>query len=160
MPPKQNPGASKQDYSTPKDFVNKVKYKLGLIDFKVDLAADETNSKGQFYVTEEINSLAQSWPQLIGDEWGWLNPPYADIRPWAEKCATSAKDGANIAFLVPASVGSNWFRDYCWNKAFVLYLNGRLAFIPDKPNWLYPKDLMLVLYNGWAVGSDVWNWRV
>jgi hypothetical protein len=94
---------------------------------------------------------------------GWLNPPFADICPWAKRCLETAAAGGQIAFLVPAAVGSNWFRDYCDPKTtgmtHVLFLNGRLAFMPDKPKWLYPKDCMLVLYGYGYQSYEVWNWR-
>jgi hypothetical protein len=62
-----------------------------------------------------------------------------------------------IALLVPASVGSNWYRDYVDRYAYVLFLNGRIDFIPGEP---YPKDCMLVLY-GYSnkPGNRVWTWR-
>ncbi len=61
---------------------------------------------------------------------------------------------------MPASVGSNWYRYYVHNEAFTLFLNGRIPFMPDKPNWLYPKDCMLALYGtGVSSGNDVWTWR-
>jgi hypothetical protein len=42
----------------------------------------------------------------------------------------------------------------------VLLLNGRLAFMPDKPAWLYPKDCILCLYGPFVEpGYEVWNWR-
>ncbi len=72
----------------------------------------------------------------------------------------SAQDGARIAFLVPAGVGSNWYRDFVHNKARVLALNGRLAFIEGKPKLLYPKDCILCLYGpDFAPGFDVWSWK-
>lgn len=77
--------------------------------------------------------------------------------------------GADIAFLVPAAVGSNWFRDYIWGEpgVTVLYLNGRPSFDGKNP---YPKDCMLVLFHGsiykthsrygnLSFQSDVWTWK-
>lgn len=158
--PKQKPGSSKQDYATPHIFLDAVHAKLGIEEFGWDLAASEDNTVSPIgYYSEAQNALVKNWTE-VSKGWLWLNPPFSDIDPWAHKSWLSSLDGAKIALLVPASVGSNWFKKYCWNKAFVLYLNGRLAFIPDKPNWLYPKDCMLVLYNNWAVGSDIWRWKV
>ena len=61
-----------------------------------------------------------------------------------------------MAFLVPAAVGSNWFRDYVDGKALVLLLNGRLSFDGAGP---YPKDCILCLY-GIEPGYEVWSWRI
>ena len=160
--PKQKPGLSKQDYSTPDDFIQAVKTRLGIDEFAWDFAADAENSKaGDHYWGESINSImvpTEFWVADCGAGWGWLNPPFSNIKYWAEHCWEASKLGARIAFLVPASVGSNWFRDFVFGKAEILFLNGRLAFISDKPKWLYPKDLMLVLY-GRPPSIDIWSWK-
>ncbi len=153
--PVQKPGLSKQDYSTPPEFIAAVKSRLGISDFKWDLAASHLNSKaGAFnYYYEQEDSLIQNWGGgLRGPWWCWLNPPFANIAPWAKKCSES---GIKIAFLVPAAVGSNWFRDYVDGKALVLLLNGRLSFDGVGP---YPKDCLLALY-GAEPGYEVWDWR-
>ncbi len=147
--PAQKPGKSKQDYATPPEFIEAVKRCLEIAAFTIDLAADETNTKAAEYYTEAQDSLTQEWT-FWG--WAWLNPPFADISPWAKKCAESS---ARIAFLVPAAVGSNWFRDYVDGKARVLLLNGRISFDGVGP---YPKDCILCLY-GAEPGYEVWNWR-
>ncbi len=154
--PDQKPHRSKQDYATPRLFLAAVKALLGIDRFAFDLAADATNTVADGWYDEACDALSQDWTTLgINREWLWLNPPFGVIRPWAKKCAES---GLWIAFLVPAAVGSNWFRDYVDGRARVLLLNGRLAFMPDKPNWLYPKDCILVLY-GREPGYEVWTWN-
>jgi hypothetical protein len=65
---------------------------------------------------------------------------------------------AKIALLVPASVGSNWYRDFIHERhgVKVLFLNGRICF--DGKNG-YPKDCMLVLFGtGQPFAVDVWTW--
>lgn len=160
--PQQQPGNSRQDYSTPANFIRAVKSRLRISEFDFDFAADETNYKATSWWGSEENSLIQpDWHhRLDGGGWGWLNPPFANIEPWAAKCAeASIMGGARIALLVPASVGSNWFRDYVNSAAKVLFLNGRLAFIPDRPKSLYPKDCILALYGPELRGCEVWDWR-
>lgn len=161
MTPKQTPGKSKQDYSTPALFIDAVKRRLRITDFSIDLAADASNAKAKQWIDEQQDALSVEWADLIGGGWAWLNPPYADIGPWALKCAKTVADSdARIAFLVPAGVGSNWYRDFVHKRhARVLFLNGRLAFMPDKPTWLYPKDCILVLYALGFQGTDVWTWK-
>ncbi len=161
--PEQKPGRSKQDYATPQIFIDAVKHRLGITSFVFDFAADATNAKAARWWGEETNSLgmnAEEWAYEIGDGWGWLNPPFSRIGPWAKRCSEVAADtNGKIAFLVPAAVGSNWYRDYVHKAhARVLFLNGRIPFMPDKPTWLYPKDCILVLYGLGYSGSDVWTW--
>lgn len=156
MAPKQKPGRSKQDYCTPPEFIQAVKKRLGIGDFKIDLAADVFNTIAfQCYAKQE-NSLIQSW---IMDGWGWLNPPFANIRPWVTKACDESLKGAQVAMLVPAGVGANWWRDYVHDKAHVLMLNGRLTFVGEEAP--YPKDCALLLYTSYVKGGyEVWNWRI
>lgn len=150
--PEQKPGRSKQDYETPAEFIEAVKSRLNISRFEVDLAASGNNAKAAVYIDEETNSLEQCWIDWTGPGWAWLNPPFGHIEPWARKCA---KSGIKIAFLVPAGVGANWFRDWVDGKALVLFLNGRLSFDGIAP---YPKDCILCLY-GVEPGYEVWDWR-
>jgi hypothetical protein len=163
-PPRQKPHRSKQDYATPKVFLDPVKAYLGLtgFGFAFDFAADQTNAVANRWWGVEVDSLSMPrWElQIPKGQWGWLNPPFANIGPWAKRCLETREAGGQIAFLVPASVGSNWFRDYINDKAFWLALNGRIPFMPDKPKWLYPKDCMLVLFSQkFKPGYEVWTWR-
>lgn len=158
--PRQKPGTSKQDYGTPPAFIAAVLARLRNKSFIFDFAADYTNNKAAKYWTQTDNALAyqaDEWAAKVRGGWGWLNPPFGDIAPWARKCAEAEDAGAHIAFLVPASIGANWFSDYIHQRALVLALNGRLDFIPGK---LYPKDCMLCLFGPTvSPGFDVWCWR-
>lgn len=151
--PAQKPGRSRQDFGTPDDFIAAVKSRLGIDHFAVDLAADASNTKAPLFFSAADDSLQQDWRSWKGKGWCWLNPEFANIAPWAKKCADSAP--TKIPLLVPAAVGSNWFRDYVDGKAYVLLLNGRLCFDGKNP---YPKDCILCLY-GVPPGYEVWDWR-
>lgn len=163
--PQQKPGRSKQDYQTPPEFLDAVKARLQN-EFAFDLAASAENVDGLPYWDQEDNALVRDWaavPPIMfqggtSSPWLWLNPPYSDIEPWVRKCAEESARGAHIACLVPASVGSNWWRDWVVPHAYILFLNGRIQFVgADGP---YPKDLALLLYTPFIrSGSDTWNWR-
>jgi len=150
---------SKQDYQTPQDFISAVKNRFG--DLIVDLAAGNDNRQCDAYIDYETNSLEQTWSvfnRRVKHGWLWLNPPFRDIAPWVEKCHFEMLGGARILALLPASVGSNWYRDHVFGKAAELYLNGRLRFVGCKD--LYPKDCMLLVWDASAVpGREVWQWR-
>jgi len=154
MVPKQKPGRSRQDYETPKDFYAEVGRLFGYPTF--DLAASYKNAKAAAFYTKNIDALSTLWPK----ELCWLNPPFKDIQPWVKKCVVSP--GTNILVLVPASVGSNWFRDYVFNLARVYFLNPRLSFDGTAP---YPKDLMLLHYTDdtrrrtFDSRYQIFNWR-
>lgn len=169
--PAQRPGRSKQDYSTPTEFVDAVKKRFGVGSFAWDLAASKENTKANRFFSETENSLVQDWTALRGDL--WLNCPYADIAPWAAKCAASARmtvvgssralratsyqphEGRRIFLLVPAAVGSNWFADYVDGKALVVFFRPRLSFDGISS---YPKDCQLAIY-GEKPGYVCWRWK-
>lgn len=151
--PEQKPGRSKQDYETPDDFMAAFCDRFN--DPLWDLAASLDNSKASNFFTEEQNSLKQDWARLAGVL--WLNPPFAKIGPWAEKCADESRKGANVFMLVPASVGTEWFQYYVHRHAYVLALNPRLTFMGCKDP--YPKDCMLCCYGNNFKGFDVWRWK-
>lgn len=145
-------GSSKQDYQTDPEFMKAVKYRFGTP--RVDLAATLKNTQCNRYFTKRENALVQPWPRTLC----WLNPPYSNITPWAEKCAKEALLGSRILFLVPAAVGSNWFCESCFPHATTYFLNGRLIFVGEKDP--YPKDLILCDFAG-AHGRicEPWRWR-
>lgn len=152
-------GQSKQDYATPKEFIAAVENKFGKLVF--DLAATKDNSVcGLNYFgadsTFGIDSFEQDWTKLKGLL--WLNPPFDNIAPWAEKCRETylaGKYSRTILLLTPASIGSNWFKDCVWQRARVFALNGRLCFDGKAP---YPKDCMLSVF-GLPPGFEVWKWK-
>lgn len=153
---------SKQDYRTEVAFLAAVRARLGIVDFTIDLAADRRNRVTREYFSRTNSALDhRSWHEFIGRGWGWLNPPFDTIEPFAERCARTALHGGKVAFLVPASTGSNWFRDYVFGHALVLLLNGRITF--EGAEDPYPKDLLLALYGAPFMPHDqrveVWTWK-
>lgn len=151
--PQQRPGASKQDYGTPRVFLDAVEALFGPLE--IDLAATAENTKAPLWFGPEDDSLSLDWRE-IGDRLCWLNPPFAKIGLWAAKCAASVGNGGpRILFLVPSSVGANWYWDHVEGRVLELQV-GRLAFdgahvkrcartdCPGCAN--FPKDLMLACY--------------
>ena len=166
MAPKQKPGRSKQDYGTPPEFLAAVKKRLAIDEFDVDLAASHKNTVVELsYYTKQDNALVQDWE--CGEGWNWLNPPFARIEPWVKRAyEMSMQYGVKTAVLVPAGVGSNWWRDWVHQKAAIQLLNGRITFLNCPPNPrtgkvdAYPKDCALLLYSPYMTeGYDVWSWR-
>lgn len=162
--PVQNADQNSGVYATPANFIDAVKRRYHVGPFAHDFAASRENAKGRTYWAKHDDSLTQDdWNRMVPrGRWGWLNPPYDNIGPWAKKCAEMKQDGGRIFFLVPASTGANWFSDFVWPHAHVILLKGRLSFLPHKPKWLYPKDLILAVYSPEIVGPvmpTIWDWR-
>lgn len=154
--PIQKPGRSVQEVGTPAEFLRAVEGRFGRIAF--DLAATTANhvapywyGPGGVYLDALASDVEWDAPGLQ-----WLNPPYADIAPWAEKAATYVGTGALIAMLIPAAIGTNYFRQHIHGKALVLALSPRPTFVGHTQS--YPKDLILCLY-GKAPGFDCWRWK-
>lgn len=151
-------------YSTPTDFIQAVEKRFGKIGF--DLAASPENAKVEKYFTEEDNSLIQDWSKIDAGIL-WLNPPYSNIGQWAKKCyEESIKpewENKWILLLIPASTGTNYFKQYIHKKAKVHFLSPRMSFDGVNP---YPKDLILCQYgyyfdfDGVSVDDyyECWRW--
>ena len=148
-----NRGGSRQDYETPVDFMRAVEKRFGVMN--VDLAARSDNAKAPVWIDEKKDSLLEDWGSLKGNL--WLNPPFSNIAPWAQKCAIESANGARIFFLTPASVGSNWFSKFVHKKATVLFLNGRITFVGAKDP--YPKDCILSCFSYGEPYYEVWKWK-
>lgn len=171
--------AERAERSDPPDFLRAVRNRFGPLlkapywthdggvstfhddpfDFAWDLAANHDNHVVDNYYTEEDDSLIQPWHTIEG--YSWLNPPYANLADWTSKAVLESNKGASLFMLVPASTGSNWWRDYVDRKCWCLFLNGRLTFVGHTSP--YPKDLALLLYDSPFLGTrshySVWNWR-
>lgn len=148
-----NRGRSRQDYGTPWAFIEACTARFGPLAW--DLAASSTNAKAPRFYDEAADSLKQDWRKLPGTL--WLNPPFANIAPWAEKCAVDGSDRCGLLlFLTPASIGTDWFSRHVERNAVVLGLSPRLTF--EGTSDPYPKDLMLSVFGYGLTGFGVWRW--
>lgn len=157
--PQQKPGKSNQSVQTPWELMQAIHELIGDT-FAVDLAADETNTQAPSYIGEAEDSLTVAWHKLSPGRWLWLNPPYKKIDPWVEKAMLTAVNvpSFKVAVLVPASVGSNWWRTHVHSWAQVYFLTPRVTFVGHTSP--YPKDLALLIYrhNLWG-GYNSWRWK-
>lgn len=158
--PVQKPHRSKQDYQTPPELLEAIKFRLCIEDFDIDVAASKENAIAPYYLSleEGRDALINSWqvPEPTNG-WAWCNPPYSDIAPWIDKAAYEARKGAYVAMLIPASVGSNWWAlasSFCYQ----LFLSPRITFVGcDTP---YPKDCALLIFTPMGLtGNQVWRWK-
>src|SRR5688572_26102510 len=102
---------SKQDYATPANLIAAALHRLMIPAFDFDFAANKSNAKAARFWSSRDNSLkktALEWRAQLGTPgaawdpatqpievgavmtvrsgWGWLNPPFKTIEPWAELC--------------------------------------------------------------------------
>mgnify|MGYP000387992159 CR=1 FL=1 len=154
---------SKQDYATPRTFIEACRRRFGPI--TMDLAAHAGNAMAPAWMGPgaedgRVDSLQVDWAVLaaaLAGEVMWLNPEYKCIRPWAQKCLDTIRrsESARILMLVPNGMGSDWYRDCVHRHAPTLVINGRITFRGESAG--YPKDHLLVLW-GWAFAGavDIW----
>ncbi|HEY3494775.1 MAG TPA: DNA N-6-adenine-methyltransferase [Polyangiaceae bacterium] len=155
---------TKQDWRTPPEFIDAIVKRFGRPTFDLAATAGEQIAGVKYHFTPEQDSLRQSWASLrtpSEDEGfasvAFLNPPFANIAPWAQKLTDECRWIKRwTLMLVPASIGTEWYAKHIHGKALVLGLSPRMTFIgADAP---YPKDLMLVCVGFGAVGFDTWRW--
>ncbi len=155
--PVQKPGKSKQDYETPAEFIAAVERRYGPIGF--DLAASQTNAKAAIFFDEKIDALKQPWGYAgkLAVPVAWLNPPFANIRPWAEKLDNECRFLRRwTLMLVPASMGSLWWKDHVLGKCQADGVT-RMKFVGAED--AYPKDLALLAYGYGVSGHGFWQWN-
>lgn len=161
---------AKQGHRTPPEFLEAVERRFGRITF--DLAATRGHQVLgiDHYFTPEVDALQQDWGAV--DVWAmknaglprplrmgvsWLNPPFSNISPWAEKLATECR---NLPWwtlcLVPASMGSKWWDRYVLHKCVAIGVT-RMAFAGSEH--VYPKDLALLAFGFGVAGHSFWDWQ-
>lgn len=141
----------KQNYETPQALIAACERRWGKL--TIDLAADEANKKADVYIGEAEDSLKTPWP---AQGVCWLNPPFANIEPWARKCEEHMLGGGNVLLLVPASVGALWFVNHIANKADVYLLTKRVSYDGKSP---YPKDCLIAHFHPESLGKwEAWDW--
>lgn len=162
-------GNSSGDIWTPQVFRDAVTKRFGAPVW--DLAASATNHFGPHWFDEREDSLTIPWGGLDG--LCWLNPPFANITPWARKCRVDSHNGgAEILLLVPMG-SQNWYWDFVEPYADV-YCVGRMVFdncfdrkTGELVTTAYAKDLILAHYarditrgRRWTQRPQRWRWEL
>ena len=152
---------SKQDHPTPWEFISAIEHRFDLV--AIDLASTRKDAKAGEFITPKQDSLKCDWTAMLHGRFGYLNPPFDPITPWADKAIEEAKKGARFVMLTQASVDSKWFWTmfpYCTTYA----LRSRLTFIGSK--YSFPKPLILSAFNCVRLGAEAgpcgrlheWDW--
>lgn len=165
--PKQQPHKSRQTYRTEAAFIDAVVARFGPITF--DLAAEPETAWAKHFYSKEDSAFDHDWTSPEHGNHLWLNPPFDSIGRFANKCAATIFEAAYkkanephiaISLLVPASIGSNWYRDHVYPYAKTIALCGRLCFDGIDA---YPKDCMLCRFEVPdmfdACRLELWDWR-
>ena len=90
--------------------------------FTIDVCAEPWSAKMSRFWTREDDGLAKDW----SNERCFVNPPYSDVEPWAEKCET-----ARVAcLLVPVSSDSKWWHRALNSAVMIDFFLRRIDFVP------------------------------
>lgn len=140
---------SNQNTPTPIELVMAIE-KLFHLEFEYDMAASEENHKAPFWFSEEVNSLNIAWPT---DGWCFLNPPFANLSEWVNKCAEQCDRGVRIVSIWPLSGDLNQIP--AWKKSQVNVIHGRV--------WALVRGVMICVWDRYTyhlprpVNNLVWN---
>jgi len=162
-------GNTVQDVQTPPELLRAIEVQFHA-HWAFDLAANEQNAVCPYWLGPEsrllLGGLGDPHDSLKVD-WRacfdlpvdcFLNPPYSHIEPWVKKAAgLRLGNGRRLFVLVPAAVGSNWYRDHVDGKAHVIALSPRVTFTGHKQG--YPKELILAVYSSVRGGWSTWRWK-
>ncbi len=157
--PQQKPTESRQDFETPRDFLDALEARWGKLDVDLACRTDNCKASAGYHLDKDINSLQQPWADEFPDGNCWLNPEFGNIEPFARKCAIEGpkfKKG-KIFLLTPASIGTNWYAQYVYGRAMVIGLSPRITFVGASQG--YPKDLSLSIFGPGIHGHGVWRWK-
>jgi site-specific DNA-methyltransferase (adenine-specific) len=124
--------------------------------FTLDPCATSENTKCEKFYTIEEDGLSKSW----SGESVWVNPPYSNIREWAQKCKSEAWGGEQapngfpknrtiISLLVPARTDTKWFHEVIHSATEITFIKGRLHFNNSENSAPFPSVV---------ITFDVPNW--
>jgi phage N-6-adenine-methyltransferase len=114
--------SKKHDWGTPTKWFNDLHQ---IFKFDIDVCAMPHNNKLPRFWTPEDNALTQDWRGLRC----WCNPPYGRALPkWTEKVVRESFFAELIAFLVPVSTSTQWFRKLMHHDAKFCFIEGKIKF--------------------------------
>lgn len=107
--------------------------------FTLDVCASEENAKCRTFYSKAQDGLQQEWSGSV-----WCNPPYGrQIAHWVKKASEAAKDGTTVVMLIPARTDTKWFHDYCYGKAEIRFIRGRVKFGGAKHSAPFPSMVVI-----------------
>lgn len=105
---------------------------IGGEEFTLDVCASELNSKCDYFIDEETDTLITEWGE---NELCWLNPPYSGVAPFLEKAVAETANGNTTVALLKNDCSTKWFSyAVAHATAVVFIMNGRIGFISALSN--------------------------
>ena len=152
--PKQGPGTRDSDqWFTPTAVVEAARAAMGGIDLDPASCAEaQARVRAARWIGAPDDGLAAAWSGRI-----WLNPPYSDPRPWAEKLAAGWRSGRVAAGIIlihaTAALGSAYGLRLM-DEASLAVFPGRIRFVrPGGSPGDAPRDASVLIAGGPAIDA-------
>lgn len=131
--------------------------------FVCDAAANSKNAKCNYFINEQVDSLATNWSSLpLADQGAfWLNPPYGRrISHWTHKAMQEglAIGGPTVVMLVPARTDTSWWHNHVMAAQEIRLIRGRLRFKGAGASAPFPSAI--VVYRPPTVVLEPLKWSV
>jgi phage N-6-adenine-methyltransferase len=144
----------RQEWRTPKNFLEAVQHAFGKI--TIDVAASAENAVCERYIDRAANGLVQQWflpdsAGVLSHEVAWCNPGFSSMAKWVEKAcyqvdmAHQPRIALVLCLCAPSTV---WWRMAIENRAEVRLLAPRVQFDPPPgiPRSSNPRDCALLVF--------------
>ncbi len=94
----------------------------------------------------DVDGVKLKWTGRV-----FCNPPYSAIDRFISKGLWHLSQGECelLVYLIPARTDTAWFHDYCYGKAEIRFIRGRLKFGDSKNSAPFPS--MLVIFREYAL---------
>ena len=120
-------------WATPQAVIETIEAWLGM-DFTLDVCASYENAKASHYIDEETDALNPDieWKDYHPGGQGvfYMNPPYSNPYPWAERAAKESQRGNIVVGLMIDDRSTRWYQDNVEGLASVALIpNKRIRFI-------------------------------
>jgi phage N-6-adenine-methyltransferase len=117
-----------QSWETPWAFIGWLENEF-VIEFDLDAAATEENTKAPHFIDEEMDSFKTDWFGTV-----WLNPPFGkgggNIKRFVQRAIEQRDNCEGIYILIPARTDTLMFHELLIPNADVIHLiKGRFNFI-------------------------------
>ena len=133
--------SSSDQWATPQNFYDNLNKEFN---FNLDPCADKHNHKCNMYYSKNDDGLSKTWSGYRV----FCNPPYGrnETGKWCKKAYEEVFNGdcELVVMLLPARTDTKWFHEYCYGKAEIRFIKGRLKFGDGKNSAPFPS--MLVIY--------------
>lgn len=115
----------KDDWGTPRNLAHFIRAKWGPLWDPCPLGYPPRNP---YVLEEEVDMLQNDWMARC-----YVNPPYSDIRRWAEKAYLEYKRGNFVVWLSYVRPDTRYFRDHLRKCQEIHFIEGRLHFNEGGP---------------------------